>query len=360
MKKFLAMLLALSMVLSMAACGGNTEPEATEAPVVDATEAPVVEATEAPVEEETVPPAVWNGDQYSTYQQTFLSEDLGTANYWDDKGSVAGDLHSYFAGSFWGTAMNEEKDGYDWICELAKEKPVAVNPDENGLATIYKFEVKIGSELVYNTASTNPDFAAYAGREVALEDYLTPWKELYMQSNGIARGPEGTTGGSGSIKGITEYYNATANGFDQAAWDNVGITAEMVDGKAYLSFEFNNPTNAFYAMYYLASGLYCPIPAEFLEQIGGLKNYATFSEDGTLTPVDTSLSTSYYMLESWQSGKEIVFKKNDLYADLPDPRHLHDGPARNQHRLRGWPEGIPGWQPGRCFHPLHQAGRVQE
>lgn len=317
MKKIFAMLLVLSMVLSMAACG-TPAPAETTAPPAETT-APAAETT-APAEEttapeETVPAAVWGGDQYSTYYQTFQSEDQGTANYWDDKGSVAGDLHSYFAGSFWGTAMNEEKDGYDWICELAKEKPVAVNPDETGLATIYKFEVKVGAEAVYNTCSTIPEFAAYAGREVALEDYLTAWKELYNQSNGIARGPEGTTGGSGTIKGIAEYYAATANGFDQAAWDNVGIKAEMVDGKAYLTFEFNNPTNSFYAMYYLASGLYMPIPADFLELIGGLKNFATFSEDGKWTPVDTSLSTSYYMLESWQSGKEIVFKKNDKYAD---------------------------------------------
>ena len=46
MKKLFAMLLALAMVLSMAACG-NSAPAATEAP---ATEAPAVEApaTEAP------------------------------------------------------------------------------------------------------------------------------------------------------------------------------------------------------------------------------------------------------------------------------------------------------------------------
>jgi hypothetical protein len=68
-------------------------------------------------------------------------------------------------------------------------------------------------------------------------------------------------------------------------------------------------------MYYLASGLYCPIPAEFLDLVGGLKNYATFAQDGALSPVDTSLSTAYYVLESWQYGKEIVFKKNDLYED---------------------------------------------
>ena len=45
MKKFLAMLLALTMVLSLAACGGNTTPASTEAPA--APEAPVADATEA-------------------------------------------------------------------------------------------------------------------------------------------------------------------------------------------------------------------------------------------------------------------------------------------------------------------------
>lgn len=351
MKKIFAMLLVLSMVLSMAACG-TPAPAETTAPAGNETTAPAGNETTAPADEttapeETVPVAVWNGDQYADYYQTFQSEDQGTANYWDDKGSVAGDLHSYFAGSFWGTAMNEEKDGYDWICELAKEKPVAVNPDENGLATIYKFEVKVGEELVYNTCTTNADLAAFKGRQVALEDYLTPWKELYCQANGIARGPEGTTGGSGSIKGITEYYNATAAGFDQAAWDNVGIKAETVDGKAYLTFEFNNPTNAFYAMYYLASGLYCPIPADFLTAIGGLKNYATFANDGALSPVDTTLSTSYYMLESWQSGKEIVFKRNDLYAADSD-RYVVPGiymlvlPAINSDSEAGLKEFLAG------------------
>ncbi len=307
MKKFLALLLALSMVLSLAACGTKT-PDPTEAPVVDATEAP--EATVAPTE--AAPLVI--ADAYKEYYLTFQAEDGGTANYWDDKGSVAGDLMGYYAGGFWGTAMNAEKDGYDWICELAKEKPVAQNPDENGLATINKFEVKVGSDLVYNTLSTKPEFAAFAGREVALEDYLTPWKELHNKSNNIARGAENLTG-AGSIKGMNEYYNGTTNGFDQELWDAVGITATEEDGKAYLTFEFNNPTNSFYAMYYLASSLYCPIPAEYLELIGGLKNYATFANDGALTPVDTTLSTSYYMIEAWQYGKEIVFKKNPLYAD---------------------------------------------
>ena len=297
MKKLFALLLALAMILSMAAC-----QEGTNEPTPGPTDGPTDGTPEVPA-------------GYSAYYQTFSAQDNGSANYWDDKGSEAGDNLGYIAGSFWGTAMNETKDGYDWICELAKEKPVAQNPDENGLATIYKFEVKIGSEMVYNTLSDKAEFAAFKGREVALEDYLTAWKELYNQSNAIARGPEGAKVAAGTIKGIAAYYAATAEGFNQEAWDAVGIKATMEDGKAYLTFEFDLPTNNFYAMYYLASSLYCPIPQDFLDLIGGLKNFGTFANDGALSPVDTTLSTSYYVLESWQKDKEIVYKKNELYAD---------------------------------------------
>ena len=52
MKKLLALLMALAMVFTLAACGGNDEPETTtEAPVADSTEA--VDATEAPSEVES-------------------------------------------------------------------------------------------------------------------------------------------------------------------------------------------------------------------------------------------------------------------------------------------------------------------
>ena len=49
MKKFLAMMLALAMVLALAACGGSSAPAATEAP---AAEAPAADApaAEAPAE----------------------------------------------------------------------------------------------------------------------------------------------------------------------------------------------------------------------------------------------------------------------------------------------------------------------
>ena len=58
MKKFLSLLLALVMVLSLAACGGNTKPteKPTDAPTAAPTEKPTEAPTTAPTEEPTEEP----------------------------------------------------------------------------------------------------------------------------------------------------------------------------------------------------------------------------------------------------------------------------------------------------------------
>ena len=94
MKKYLALVLVLVMALGLFAACGTEQPAGTTAP--KGTEPAGTTAPAAPTEPQA---------DYSTYYQTFQSDDQGTANYWDDKGNVAGDLHSYFAGSYWGTAM---------------------------------------------------------------------------------------------------------------------------------------------------------------------------------------------------------------------------------------------------------------
>lgn len=263
--------------------------------------------------------AKWEQNQ-DLYYYTWDSNDLGTINYWDSKESTVGDLITWCVGSYWDNAMNAEKDGYDWINFLANQKPQAQNADKDGLATIYKFEVKVGKDLVYNTLSKVEKFAAFKGREVKAEDYLTTWKELYCQYNGIERGGEGLTG-AGSIKGMADYYQATADANISAedkakAFEKVGIKVTTeADGKAYMTVEFNVKCNPFYAMYYVNSSINSPIPQEFLDLVGGLKEYGKFNSDNTLSPVDTSLSTGYFVLEAWESGKEIVFKKNELIED---------------------------------------------
>ena len=259
----------------------------------------------------TAPLEAEQNADWKEYYHTFETDNPGTINYQNDKGSVVGGLIGYVSSGYWGNKMNANKDGYEWINSLAKEKPQAQNL-KDGMATIYKFEVKVGSELVYNTLSENAIAKAYAGTEVKLEDYLTPFKILHTKANAYARGAENLSGAA-SIKGLDKFYAATGDGYNQEAWDeNVGIKATVEDGKSYLTFEFNNPCTPFYAMYYLASSLYAPVPQSFVDAIGGPAAWGS-STDAGLTPKDTFLSTAEYCIEAWDA-QQLVFKRNPLFA----------------------------------------------
>ena len=263
----------------------------------------------------------WDYSDPKLYYQSAQSEDLGSVNYWNSKESTVGNLIGYVHNGFWGTRMNEYQDGYEWYSIIANEKPRLLNPlidgegNEINLGTKYEFEVKVGAELKYNTLSTYPEFAKFKGQEVKPEDYLTTWKHMFNQFNGIARGSESLTG-AGSVKGVNEYYNATERELSpeelEAAWEQVCYDIVERDGKWYIQVEFNVPCNPFYAMYYLASSLHTPLPEEFIEAVGGLQYYGTFSSDNKYSPVDTTLSTGYYVAKTWELSKEIVFVKNEM------------------------------------------------
>lgn len=258
---------------------------------------------------------------WKRYYHTYEAENPNTINYMNNKGSVVGNLIGYVSGSYWTTHMNEFSDGYEWVPALANsERPIAVNA-KDGLATKYKFEVKVGSELVYNTGSDKSPASKYKGQQVKVEDYITAYKMLYTQAYGMARGAEQLEG-SGSIKGMAQYYNDSKNSYNEVSWNNnVGIKGYMDGGKAYIEVEFNLPTSQFYAMYYLSSSLAAPIPEQFIKDLGngdlkkGMEAYGNMTSSG-LTPVDTFLSTGPYLIERWDA-QQIVFKRNDLYTAEP-------------------------------------------
>ena len=249
---------------------------------------------------------------WKRYLHSYESEDPQYLLSMNDKGSVVSDLVGYVNASYWTTKMNRTKDGYDWVGDLAKQdRPTALNANSLGLATKYRFEVKVGSELKYTTNSTK--YAAYNNREVALEDYITPYKIYYTKANGLERGSEMLTG-AGSIKGAASYYSASSTGFNAEKWANVGIKAYAEGGKNYLEFEFNLPCNPFFAMYYLANDMFAPIPQSFIDEIGGVENWGANSSDLSEGILDHWLCTGPYALEAWNKDQEIVFKRNPNYA----------------------------------------------
>ena len=263
---------------------------------------------------------------YARYYHTYETSDPQKINMMNDKGSVVSSLQGYTTAAYWDTQMNEDKDGYIWVGDLAKvDRPIAIDPDEEGASTTFKFPVKVGSELKYSINTNVERLNKYDGQEVKLEDYITPYQIYYTQAYGLKRSAENLKNAS-SIAGAQEYYNASKAGFNADAWKNIGIKAyvDETDGKSYLEFTFKGKFTPFFAMYNLASGMFAPVPQQFVLDCGGANNtdlktgvlaWGTSSSDGKEGPADHWLSTGPYMIEAWNDQQNIVFKKNPRYAD---------------------------------------------
>lgn len=252
---------------------------------------------------------------WARYYHIYEVSDPGTLNYLNDQGSQVGDLYTYQAASFYTNFMNATKDGYDWVPELAKEKPVAVDDEDgDGMATTWRFEIRTGADgLKYKTGSEKEDRLAFDGREVALEDYVYPFQLLLTQANGLYRGSELANTKSGAIAGAKEYYQGSEDGFNADLWENVGIKAYEEDGKNYFEVTFTEEQTQFYCMYYISSVLYAPVPQEFVELVT-VTNYLGYSEDKTDTPVDNTLSLGAYYVERYDQDQQIVYAKNPYYV----------------------------------------------
>lgn len=270
----------------------------------------------------TKPLAYETNNAWKLYYHTATATDPGHINTQDDKGSETSDFASYTTTGGFTAFMNAEKNGYEWVPELAVSMPTPVGElDENGMAT--KWRVELRSNLKYSTNSASDRMGSYNNRDVALEDFLTPYKLLLNSKNGWQRGSEfaNRTDASG-IKGAKEYYEATkaaesnANGISAASFEGVGLKVVEEGGKWYMEYELLQPVTPFFAMRYCPAG--DPVPEAFIGAIGGADNYQKFGKSGTSadgwSPVDTSLSVGPYVLESWTSGQEIVYKKNPNYV----------------------------------------------
>ena len=258
-----------------------------------------------------------SNSEWKRYYHTFNANDPGTVCYADDQGSEVGDFFSYIGASYFTTFMNDTKDGYEWVPELAASMPEPVG-ETNDYGQTAKWRFELRKDLKYNTLSTLR--AKYNNRAVALEDFVTPYKLLLNQANGFYRGQEQSTAtGAQAIAGVKAYYSSTKDSpkgilsNEEADFSKVGIKAYEEDGKWYFEYELGAPVNQFYAMYYISSSLYMPVPKEFIDEVG-VDYYQGYNADKTQTPVDNSLSLGAYTLERWDSNQQVVYKKNPNYV----------------------------------------------
>lgn len=264
MKKFLALLLAVVMVLSLAACG-------SEAPAPAPTEAPAEQPAETPAEQPAEEPTAEPVEEY-TGPDTFsmiANFDITTLDYVYDNKSSNGDYVNNFVEGL----LTQDNHGKlvpgmasEWSC--------------NDDASEWYFTIR--DDAVWST-SAGEEYDA-----VTAEDFVTGLKHA-VDSKSETLGLVADL-----IVGLREYSEGTGK------WEDVGIKA---DGNQ-LTYTLTGPCGYFDGM--TTYTILWPINAEFLESKG--------SDFGAVEP-DSILYNGCYILSSLVPAQEVRFDANPNYYD---------------------------------------------
>lgn len=264
MKKFLALLLAVVMVLSLAACG-------SEAPAPAPTEAPAEQPAETPAEQPAEEPTAEPVEEY-TGPDTFsmiANFDITTLDYVYNNKSSNGDYTNNFVEGL----LTQDNHGKlipgmatEWSC--------------NDDASEWTFTIR--DDAVWST-SAGEEYDA-----VTAEDFVTGLKHAVDSKSGTL----GLV--ADLIVGLRKYSDGTGK------WEDVGIKA---DGNQ-LTYTLTGPCGYFDGM--TTYSILWPINAEFLESKG--------SDFGAVEP-DSILYNGCYILSSLVPAQEVRFDANPNYYD---------------------------------------------
>lgn len=264
MKKFLALLLAVVMVLSLAACG-------SEAPAPAPTEAPAEQPAETPAEQPAEEPTAEPVEEY-TGPDTFsmiANFDITTLDYVYNNKSSNGDYVNNFVEGL----LTQDNHGKlvpgmasEWSC--------------NDDASEWYFTIR--DDAVWST-SAGEEYDA-----VTAEDFVTGLKHA-VDSKSETLGLVADL-----IVGLREYSDGTGK------WEDVGIKA---DGNQ-LTYTLTGPCGYFDGM--TTYTILWPINAEFLESKG--------SDFGAVEP-ESILYNGCYILSSLVPAQEVRFDANPNYYD---------------------------------------------
>ncbi len=273
MKKALALVLALTMALSLAACGGSAASSSTAAPASGSTA-------------ESTPAASGNagGNTAAAGEMTTNGMYPGTA----DPDSVTinistepPDMNSVTTTD--STAISIMRDTVEGLTSLDQNNApvpgVAESWDlsEDGLT--YTFHLR--SDAVWSN-----------GTPVTANDFVFAWTQLFTAETGAAY----ATTWQNYIKGAAELLAGTGTA------EELGVKA--IDDTT-LEVTLNNPCAYFLNLCAFPS--FYPINEAFWTEVGGVDGYGR--------DVDTLLYNGPYVVSEWAHEDHVTITKNDQYWD---------------------------------------------
>ena len=247
MKKFLAMLLALTMVLSLAACGAKT-PEATEAPAATPNATEAVAAPTGPV-----------------YEYTFNTSMTALGNNWNPHAwemSNEDTMMSYVLAPLATMSIEDSVNGvYQWIY-VAADSVTDVTADHQDDLTKYMVTLPSGQTAEQTEKGfvfeikLNPDMKWENGEVINADSYIYSMKALLDPAMKNYRANLYVAGES-AVAGGAKYYYSDAEG----TYETIGSQgfASIEDALAAGETVYFDPWNLWSAEGYIdAEGNECP------------------------------------------------------------------------------------------------------
>ena len=210
MKKFLALLLALIMVVSLAACGGETTPtdpatDPTNAPTTEPTTAGGDEPTDAPTEPEetepTEPPYVTvevtgNAGEYTYNSAWSVFPTLWNPHTYET--ATSADVMAYIEDGFYSFDYNDDMTGFQFVNSMATGDPIDITADYVG-----QWGIEEGDKALVYKIVLRDDLYWETGEKITATDYVESAKRLL---NPIAQNYRADTMYTGDVV----IYNAEA------------------------------------------------------------------------------------------------------------------------------------------------------
>ena len=283
--------------------------------------------------------AMYDGDivesesNWRSYFHGYTNTDSGTFNGWDATGADVSDRMSMIASSYFGVKANDDNTAYDWVGSLSKyAEPIMLdsfqgNPtDLSGLtdeekesktSQFWRVILHTGAGYTYRYVGKEAWKAKYDGRQVVIDDYLTPFRE--MLNHKLTRAAELVSDSGGLQGAMAYYYNSDLQQKAANDWTKSGVGVQIYrnaeTGEEGLDFAFIQPKSMVYARTNLSSQLYSPVPSEFIQDVGYQKYGMIGSGEGVF---DNILCFGAYVPEYWQQGIRIVFQRNADYYEASD------------------------------------------
>ncbi len=264
----------------------------------------------------------WNNQEYTTL------------NFWTYDDSVSATWLGYIEGGFYNQALNDARNGWEFVPALAEGAPEAYGPTvavQNGKTTskTWRISLKEGLEWNYNDAiKALGDFASF-DKVLDANDFIWTYREALTRNffRAISGGGDFVT----EIEGAEAYAEAAAEAMEDdaiseaeqteldALWAAVGL--KMVDDHT-LEFTTKNAKSTFDAYYLLA----WPAMNQDLFEMYGPDAPVAGNKDRYATGPNYVATSGEYIFTLHEAGVVSRFKKNPLFPvdDLGATQWTHE------------------------------------